>query len=291
MKLKDLILPLIFGASRPNPQSPFPEYRSFASALQDSDTYEDSGVIEVVSLKTEAYRRSLTTGTLNVVSNRQTVQNMFVISYLEALYRPIRVLELGGACGASYFEMDHLLPGRIGAWAVVETSLMTAAGRTSFQNDKIKFFDDLNEAALELGDFDLLIAQGVLQYCSNPLQTLSTLLTLKYRYIYLTRTTVATGNTGEGPVITRQETRLSEHGPGTLPEGIKDRRSTQPLTIIPYESISSQISASCNTLFRFEESESAPLLIGLRTVTTKNVGFLAAKAAAGATLNPMIRVG
>lgn len=280
MKLRDLILPLLSSASRSSPPSTLPEYESFASALRDSDTYEDSGVIEVVSQKTQAYRRSLTSGTHSVVSNRQTVQNMFVISYLEPSHRPLRVLELGGACGASYFELDHLLPGRIGTWAVVETAPMTAAARTSFQNGKIKFFDDLNEAALSIGNVDLVIAQGTLQYCSNPLQTLSTLLALEYRYIYVTRTTVATGNTGKEPVITRQETRLSEHGPGRLPEGIKDRRSTQPLTIIPYESISSRVSASCRTVFRFDESESAPLLIGSRTVTTKTVGFLAAKAAA-----------
>jgi putative methyltransferase (TIGR04325 family) len=276
MKLRELIFPLPFGASRSSRESVLPEYDSFASALNDSDSYEDAGVIEVVSLKTQAYRHHLSSGEDSIVSDRQTVQNMFVISYVQPSHRPITVLELGGACGASYFALDHLLPGKIGTWTIVETSAMSAAGRASFQNGKIKFFDNLSEASLEVGSFDLVIAQGSLQYCSDPLQTLSALLALDFRYFYVTRTTVAMGNKDEGSIITRQETRLSEHGPGAL-EGISDRRSTQPLTIIPYESICHRVSASCKTLFQFDEGESVPWFIGSRIVTAKTIGFLAMK--------------
>jgi putative methyltransferase (TIGR04325 family) len=203
-------------------------------------------------------------------------QNMFVLSHTAAAATPIRVLELGGACGASYFELNHLMPGVIGSWAVVETPRMAAAGREFFQDEKISFFDDLSAAAANSAGLDLVIAQGVLQYCDDPILTLDSLLSLDFRYIYLTRTMVSTETPTESVIITRQVTNLSDHGPGAAPPNFKSRQSTQVLTLISYESLSSQINGICQPLICFHEGDDA-LLIGSRSVATRLMGLLATK--------------
>ena len=251
------------------------EYDSYDCALADSHTYEDPGVVQVVSSKTEAYRNALLAGEDKTVNNRQTVQNMFVLSYVWH-GRPLDTLEIGGACGASYFELSHLLPGRIRSWHVVETPGMAAAGRRLFQDDTLTFYDDLDVAVSQLENQDLLIAQGVLQYMKAPLRTLEALLKLGFAYVYITRTLV--GDAIERPIITKQVVNLSAHGPGLATKRFTDRKTSQPLTIVPFESIASRFSVGHTVLYSFIEGQNGSMRIGSRTVTTRTVGFLLQKA-------------
>ena len=249
-------------------------YDSYEHALADSHTYEDPGVIQVVSSKTEAHKNALPAGKDKTVNNRQTVQNMFVLSYIWH-DRPLDVLEIGGACGATYFELSHLLPGRIKSWHVVETPAMAAAGRRLIRGDRLTFYDALDTAVAQLENLDLLIAQGVLQYLRDPLQTLEALLKLGFTYVYVTRTVV--GDSIQHPIITKQIVNLSDHGPGAFPKGFTDRKTSQPLTIVPFESIASRISVGHTILYSFMEGENASMRIGSRTVTTTTLGFLLEK--------------
>ena len=196
VNIRSFVPPILW---RLRPARSMKVYDSYDDALVDSHTYEDPGVIQVVSSKTEAYRNALLAGKDKTVNNRQTVQNMFVLSYVWH-DRPLDVLEIGGACGASYFELNHLLPGRIKSWHVVETPAMAAAGRKLFQDDRLTFHDDLDTAVAQLESLDLLIAQGVLQYMRDPLQTLEALLKLGFAYVYITRTVVGDGI--QRPIIT-----------------------------------------------------------------------------------------
>ena len=203
-------------------------YDNYDRALADSHTYEDPGVIQVVSSKTEAYRNALLAGKDKTVNNRQTVQNMFVLSHVWH-DRPLEVLEIGGACGASYFELSHLLPGRIKKWNVVETPAMAAAGGGIFQDSILIFYDNLDTAASQLGKRNLLMAQGVLQYMEDPIQMLETLLKLGFAYVYITRT-VASDDI-DCPIITKQVTNLSSHGPGPAPKGFTDRKTSHDCSV------------------------------------------------------------
>ena len=249
-------------------------YDSYNHALADSHTYEDPGVIQVVSTKTKAFRDALLVDKGKTVDNRQTVQNMFVLSYVWH-DRPLDVLEIGGACGANYFELSHLLPGRIRSWHVVETPAMAAAGRGLVRDDRLTFYDALDTAVAQLENLDLLIAQGVLQYLMDPLQTLEALLKLGFTYAYVTRTVV--GDSIQHPIITKQIVNLSAHGPGAFPKGFTDRKTSQPLTIVPFASIISRISVGHTISYSFIEGENASMRIGSQTVTTKTVGFLLEK--------------
>lgn len=273
--IKNKFLCDIVKLNRAQNKSPNNIYDTFDDALADSDTYEDQGVIGTVSIKTEALRNALMIDKDRNVKDRQIVQNMFILSYVFPHHRPIKlnVLEIGGACGAMYFELNHLLPLRIKSWYIAETPAMVAAADKLFKEDKLSFitYEDINIAISKIDNLDLLMAQGVLQYLKDPLQKFEDLLNLGFKYVYITRTVVGTGI--DRPIITKQVADLSAHGPGPVPIKISDRKTSQPLTIVPFESLVSRISDSHNIVFFFDEGEGL-LQIGSQTVKTKTVGFL-----------------
>jgi putative methyltransferase (TIGR04325 family) len=273
--MKDFIPPILL---RLRPKQPMKVYDTFDLALADSDTYEDPGVIDMVSRKTDAYRKAIGEQD-RMVTDRQTVQNMFVLAYV-CPDRRLDVLEVGGACGAMYFGLYHLLPERINTWRVVETPAMAAAGRLLFQDDRLTFFSDLGTAVSNLTNRNLLIAQGVLQYLKDPLQAVEDFLTLGFEYVYITRTVVGVGI--ERSVITKQVINLSGHGPSpdsrfSLQGNWCNRKTSQPLTVVPFESLTACVSSGYHVVFSFAEGEANPILLQSRTVTTRMIGFLLEK--------------
>ena len=244
------------------------EFESFAAALRDSDSYEDPRLIEVVKEKTQRYRESLAQKL--PITTRQLVQNLFVLSYVEP-QRPLNVLEVGGACGASYFEMEVMLPERIRHWSIVETPAMAAAGESLANDARLSFHSDSRSATGKLESRDLAIAQGALQYAGDPLQTLAELCALEVSYIYVTRTAVANTQT---PIFTRQVTEIAAHGPGRLPNAPQGT-SSQPMTLVSFEALTSALASNYEILFKFEEGEERTVAIGGRPITLRDIGFLA----------------
>ncbi|MFB3764910.1 MAG: methyltransferase, TIGR04325 family [Methanotrichaceae archaeon] len=246
-------------------------YSNYNSAIADSDTYEDPDVVRTVSDKTVRLKDALIKSDVGTIDNRQLAQNLFVISYV-CTNKPLHVLELGGACGATYFEVNRLLPLKIDKWYILETPSMAAEGKRAFQSGNIKFFDNLEQAVEELEHRDLLIAQGALQYTPDPLQTLNSLIKLQFDKVYLTRTVV--GEKISRPLITKQVANLSDHGPGLVPEGFKNRKTSQPLTIVPLDVLKSSFADEYCIKFYFNESNVNLIRIASKIVETKMVGLL-----------------
>jgi putative methyltransferase (TIGR04325 family) len=244
-------------------------YPSFEAALADSNSYEDPRLIDVVREKTKRYKAAVATSPRSI-ETRQNAQNMFVLSYVEP-QRAINVLEVGGACGASYFEAKHLLPLCIAHWSVTETPAMAAAGNNMNDDPDLSFHSDLPSAANQLPTRDLAIAQGVLQYAGDPIAMLKALYELRFGYVYITRTAVADV---DAPVFINQNTELAAHGPGRLPNAPAGK-STQPMTLVSYDSLLSATPADYEIVFKFIESEDRVLAIGDRKITARDAGFLA----------------
>ena len=247
----------------------YKEFESFESALRDSNSYEDPRIIEVVREKTKRYKAALTNSSRSIES-RQTAQNMFVLSHVTP-ERAINVLEVGGACGASYFEIKHLLPKRIAHWSITETPAMANAGNALNDDPALSFHSDLVSGAEQLQSRDVAIAQGVLQYAGDPIAMLKALYELQFAYVYITRTAVADV---DSPVYIKQDTELAAHGPGHLPNA-PEGRSTQPMTFVSYDSLLSTTPANYEVVFKLLESEDRVMAVGDRRLTARDAGFLA----------------
>jgi putative methyltransferase (TIGR04325 family) len=254
---------------RPTPS--IPAYESFARASQDSETYEEPAILEVVVKKTELVRDRLRSGGRREVSTRRSVQNAFVLTYARGL-APLNVLDFGGACGASFFELDHLLPGLIAKWRVVETEAMARAARQVFQEERICLYSDLDEAVQDMPTRDLLMASGVLQYLPDPVSGLSHMLDLGFSYLYVTRTPVTAEF--KRPLIGKQVAWLSAHGPGPMPPGIPDRKVSCPITLVPEDQLLQSLSDSHAPALCFAEGEEKTMKFGGQPVVVKDIGFL-----------------
>ena len=149
---------------------------------------------------------------------------------------------------------------------------MVAIARESFQEEKLGFYDDLEAGASGLGNLDLLIGQGVLQYLRDPLLQLPNLLNLGFTYVYVTRTVVA--DEIAEPIITKQVVDLSAHGPGTASQGFVDRKTSQPLTIMPFKSLRDRLGSGYDIIFSFAEGKNTDMHLESGAVRTREVGFL-----------------
>ncbi len=265
--LKEITPPILLRLRSPRP---LPEYATFDDALADSHSYQDPGLIEIVSKKTQLYIASLQNQG-NAIVDRQTIQNLFVLGYVHP-EKSLEVVELGGACGAMYALLNLYLPGRLVRWRIVETPAMAEIGRQLFQTAALTFHNDLNAAAQGTCR-DLLMAQGVIQYTRDPIRAWNDLFQLDFDFVYVTRTLV--GVDLAQPVITKQIVSLSEHGPGAMPVGLTDRITSQPLTIVPREAL--RVPANYRVAFAFVESPDTVMRIGGKRVVTRNLGWLIQK--------------
>ncbi len=274
MQIRDFIPPIVSKAVRSGRSQPaLKRYETYQQALAESDSYEAADIIDVVSRKTKAFRDQLASATERIIGDPLTLQNLFVASYAHP-GRSLNVLELGGACGAGYFELSYLLPRRFADWRIVETPAMSAAGSKDFHNETLQFFDDLYAAADGMAKRDLLVAQGVLQYTPDPVQTLKDLFSLNFDYVYISRTPVV--DSDRTPVVFNSVSDLSAHGHGRLP-GIADRKITTPCSIISKGSFAECADSTYRQEFWFDELERQTLLIDTEEVATRNVGCLFAR--------------
>ena len=91
-------------------------------------------------------------------------------------------------------------------------------------------------------------------------------------YVYICRTPV--GVDTRVPIITKQTCNLSSHGPGQAPKHLQDRKTSQPITIIPEQTLFNAIPQHYKLLVFFEETETERIFIGLRMIRQRFVAFL-----------------
>lgn len=273
MQLRDFIPPIVGKITHRRAPSTLTEYGSYEEALAHSDSYEAADIINVVARKTEIYRIQLVNSSSPRIGDRQALQNLFVLSHVRP-ERALHVVELGGACGANYFQLDHLLPGRIASWRIVETPAMAARARQAFQGSTLSFHENLPEAVANAKCRDLLIAQGVLQYTAQPLEKFAELLALNFDWVYVSRTMTLNDDSQAEPMIVNSESKLSEHGCGPTPSGFIDRTVTTPCTLFSAESFVARIPDTYRQQFSFDEDEPLLLRSNVRAVEAKSIGFL-----------------
>lgn len=252
----------------------FPRYESFEDASASTKGYEDQDIIQMVSRKTVQLRQALAKGGLEKsVSERQTIQNMFVLRHVFQ-GEPLSVIDVGGACGANFFILDHLLPGLIGKWNAVDTAGMALEGRRRFQSGRLHFFEDLAKALGPTADQrpNLVLASGVLQYLPNGAQALQSWTDTRADWIYLTRTVF--GANCAKPVFTAQTTRISDHGPGPLESADHSGVACQPMVVNPLGAVRQILSRSYCCEYLLEEERDETTRIGACLVRTITAGFL-----------------
>jgi putative methyltransferase (TIGR04325 family) len=185
--------------------------------------------------------------------------------------KKLRVIDFGGACGAHYFGAKAFFRNSVEfEWTVVETRAMAGKGR-ALEDDELRFSDSLSEATQSLQEIDLVYSSGALQYVPSPLETLNNLLDYNAEYLFLNRLALIDDVDELSSITTIQTSRLSENGPGPLPEGMKDGAAKYPITFVNKRILETRLRERYRLLLNFEEGDM--VRSGGRTIS--GVGYFA----------------
>lgn len=98
------------------------------------------------------------------------------------------VLDYGGSLGSSYFQCTNFLPELPSLnWGIVEQAHFVECGRSLFQSEQLRFFDDIADCVREIGP-NVALLSSVLQYLPEPRQALEELMSAEIPYLVIDRT-------------------------------------------------------------------------------------------------------
>ena len=99
----------------------------------------------------------------------------------------LKVVDFGGSLGSTYYQNKNFLANVDITWGIVEQENFVDCGKKYFQDDHLKFFNNVEEA-LTFYKPNVLILSSVLQYLQEPYVWLEKFNALNIEYIIIDRT-------------------------------------------------------------------------------------------------------
>ena len=161
----------------------------------------------------------------------------------------LNVIDVGGGAGYHFHIASIAFPSIKFEWHVVETKSMCDSA-SQHAKSGLYFHESLSSVANSLSDIDLVFSSSALQYFEDPIKTLSDILDLKSRNIFITRTPLSLYSQ---ILIAVQRSKLSDNGPGQLPHGFVDEIIEYPITYIPKKVFEETLLSSYQIKFQIEE--------------------------------------
>jgi len=105
----------------------------------------------------------------------------------------LNVLDFGGSLGSTYYQNKLFLDSLAGLnWCIVEQPEFVREGKASFSNNRLHFFDSVEEC-FESFRIDLVLFSSVLQYLEKPHELLEQIIKEGPEVIIIDRTPFVTG--------------------------------------------------------------------------------------------------
>jgi putative methyltransferase (TIGR04325 family) len=98
----------------------------------------------------------------------------------------LTVLDFGGSLGTSYYQnirfLSHLEELN---WCIIEQPGFVSAGKRLFENEHVRFFNNVEECVAEYPDIDFVLISSALQYLSQPYAILEKLQSHGFPYLMI----------------------------------------------------------------------------------------------------------
>jgi putative methyltransferase (TIGR04325 family) len=246
MKIMSFITPVIMKILKKSV-----EYKNYNKAFNNcpNNGYENHELCQMIGDKTIIHREVLSQKPYSI-----NATNAFLVS---ALYHycvkfsrnEIIVLDFGGACGAHYFETKRFLQESVKIyWNVIETQEMVKSAKEhNLENNELRFFDDFSKISVPI---DFVYSSGTLQYVPDAYEYLTKLMELKANVILFNRMMF---NENDRDFVTIQTSRLSDNGPGKLPDGYVDKDIKYPHTTLSYKKFTEWLEKQYKLEWVFDE--------------------------------------
>ena len=230
--LRELMPPIIYRAlEKIKKENEFKSYPSYQVALESCtiDPYEQRELIEVIFKKTQRFANKINSEVIPIWETTAYSLISLINPVIENHSKEINVLDFGGACGAHYFQLRHLIDKNLKInWVVVETPGMVAQAK-QLETDELSFYSNFDEAIEKLGTVDLLHTSGTLQCVDAPLMYLEKILNCNAKWVSFNRLGL---NQIDRDAVTIHASKLSWNGVGELPEGYTDKIVKYPFTFM-----------------------------------------------------------
>jgi putative methyltransferase (TIGR04325 family) len=227
------------------------DHAAAVAAGHRSGGYEDTAITRLVVDRTVRFAQERSAAHVAADEVRMLMYGA-IHAAAQAAPDTLRVLDFGGAAGAHFHLARRWLPHRAMRWCVVETAAMGAAANAAgAARDGLEFHTTLDSALARIGRPHLVYANNALQYASDPLRTLRDLLGCEAQITCISKLAVAGI---KATLFTRQESWLSENGPGAAPTGLADARVSYPLGILPRDEVRELIERSAELQLHFVHS-------------------------------------
>ena len=189
------------------------DYKSWKDAVKDSVGYDSDIIVSKVldsSLKVihgkAAYERDSVTFKKIQYSWPLLAGLLWIASCKN---NRLNIVDYGGSLGSSYRQnnsfFNHLQKLR---WSIVEQEKFVRCGKEHFENEHLKFYDDLKTCCLE-NQPDAILFSSVIQYLEKPYALLEEVLSLKFDFLIFDRTTFI--ESGEDR-LTKQKVKPTIYG-------------------------------------------------------------------------------
>lgn len=219
-------------------------YPSFTEALKRcGDGYNDADLARVTVERSKKFRSSLERNRIELDLGHMRPLIPLALGDVQT------VLDFGGGCGSQYWIAKRLT-GRAYRWNVSETEALVEASKP-LENQDLRFFSEIEDAARDLGAVDLVYASGSLPYTPDPYGFLRRLVAVDARSLFITRNALA-----DNEAVIIQRLRLSTYDPTPLPDGMKDRETARPVTICRMDKFEAIMSEKYNIKLRLHEDHS-----------------------------------
>lgn len=151
------------------------DYPSFESAKEECKGYDEEHILSRIADTTKkvisgeaAYERDgILYDKINV--NYQLLSALLWVSGKNN--GKLTVVDFGGSLGTSYYQnigyLSHLKELN---WCIIEQPSFVALGKEQFENEHVKFYNDLRECFAAQSEIDLVLISSALQYMSRPMK-------------------------------------------------------------------------------------------------------------------------
>jgi putative methyltransferase (TIGR04325 family) len=116
-----------------------------------------------------------------------------------------KIIDFGGGAGYHFFITKMKFPNLNLKWLVIENKIMVKLCKKKIKHKNLFFSDSFNKVKKA----DVVFSSCSINYTTNPTETIKSIIQLKTKYLYFTRTPLADNKSFEF----KQVSLLSENGP------------------------------------------------------------------------------
>jgi putative methyltransferase (TIGR04325 family) len=103
------------------------------------------------------------------------------------------IIDFGGSLGSTYFQNKKFLDQlNLSSWSIVEQSHFVEVGKIDFEDDKLKFFNSIEDCSKN-NTPNIILFSSVLQYIEDPFELLDSVLKHDFDFILIDRTPFSRG--------------------------------------------------------------------------------------------------